>query len=71
MVASARREKRKEKMLFSMKESFGKKENVVFYASLRTKRREGVFSPSAQKKIPSTPKHSSYINGRIRIYNKV
>jgi hypothetical protein len=43
MVASARREKRKEKMLFSMKESFGKKENVVFYASLRTKRREGVF----------------------------
>jgi hypothetical protein len=50
MVASARREKRKEKMLFSMKESFGKKENVVFYASLRTKRREGVFSPSAQKR---------------------
>jgi hypothetical protein len=60
MVASARREKRKGKksfvhkeegkMLFSMKESFGKKENVVFYASLRTKRREGVFSPSAQKR---------------------
>ena len=37
-------------MLFSMKESFEKKENVVFYASLRTKRREGVFSPSAQKR---------------------
>ena len=81
MVASARREKRKGKksfvhkeegkMLFSMKESFGKKENVVFYASLRTKRREGVFSPSAQKKISSTSKHFSYINGRIRIYNKV
>ena len=60
MVASARREKRKGKksfvhkeegkMLFSMKKSFGKKENVVFYASLRTKRREGVFSPSAQKR---------------------
>jgi hypothetical protein len=32
------------------KESFGKEGNVVFYASLRTKRREGVFSPSAQKK---------------------
>ena len=81
MVASARREKRKGKksfvhkeegkMLFSMKESFGKKENAVFYASLRTKRREGVFSPSAQKKISSTSKHFSYINGRIRIYNKV
>ena len=48
MVASARREKRKGKI--SMKESFGEKENVVFYASLRTKRREGVFSPSAQKR---------------------
>ena len=58
-------------MLFSMKESFGEKENVVFYASLRTKRREGVFSPSAQKEISSTSKHFSYINGRIRIYNKV
>ena len=64
MVASAKRKKRGEEgasctkrraserreMLFSMKESFGKKENVVFYASLRTKRREGVFSPSAQKR---------------------
>ena len=48
MVASARRGKRKGKI--SMKESFGEKENVVFYASLRTKRREGVFSPSAQKR---------------------
>ena len=48
MVASARREKRKGKI--STEESFGKKENVVFYASLRTKRREGVFSPSAQKR---------------------
>jgi hypothetical protein len=55
------------------KESFGKEGNVVFYASLRTKRREGVFSPSAQKKkkISSTSKHFSYINGRIRIYYKV
>jgi hypothetical protein len=57
MVASAKEKKgsfvhkEKEKMLFSMKESFGKKENVVFYASLRTKRREGVFSPLAQKKV--------------------
>ena len=82
MVASARREKRKGKksfvhkeegkMLFSMKESFGKKENVVFYASLRTKRREGVFSPSAQKReISSTSKHFSYISERLRIYYKV
>ena len=73
MVALAKRGKRKGRKSFVYKkESFGKKrENVVFYASLRTKRREGVFSPSAQKKISSTSKHFSYINGRIRIYNKV
>ena len=69
MVASAKREKRKGKQSFVHKKK--RKENVVFYASLRTKRREGVFSPSAQKKISSTSKHFSYINGRIRIYNKV
>ena len=82
MVASARREKRKGKksfmhkeegkMLFSMKESFGKKENVVFYASLRTKRREGVFFAfGSKKKISSTSKHFSYISERLRIYYKV
>jgi hypothetical protein len=68
MVASAKREKRKGKKELRPQK---RKENIVFYASLRTKRREGVFSPSAQKKISSTSKHSSYINGRIRIYNKV
>jgi hypothetical protein len=31
------------------KKSFGKKGKAVFYASLCTKRREGVFSLSAQK----------------------
>ena len=71
MVASAKRKKKERKSFVYKKESFGKKGNVVFYASLRTKRREGVFSPSAQKKISSTSKHFSYINGRIRIYNKV
>ena len=72
MVASAKRKKRGGRKSFVYKkESFGKKGNVVFYASLRTKRREGVFSPSAQKKISSTSKHFSYINGRIRIYYKV
>ena len=72
MVASAKRGNRRGRKSFVYtKESFGKKENVVFYASLRTKRREGVFSPSAQKKISSTSKHFSYTNGRIRIYTKV
>jgi hypothetical protein len=74
MVASAKRGKRRGRKSFVYKkESFEikKRENVVFYASLRTKRREGVFSSSAQKKISSTSKHFSYINGRIRIYNKV
>jgi hypothetical protein len=41
--------KRGRKSFVYKKESFGKKGNVVFYASLRTKRREGVFSPPAQK----------------------
>jgi hypothetical protein len=84
MVASARREKRKgkismkesfgekENVVFYEGESFGKKENVVFYASLRTKRREGVFFAFGSKKeISSTPKHFSYISERLRIYYKV
>jgi hypothetical protein len=45
--------KRKKKLSFVLrrvrKEEFRKKGKVVFYASLCTKRREGVFSPSAQK----------------------
>jgi hypothetical protein len=50
VVASAKRKKKGRKSFVYKKESFGKKGNVVFYASLRTKRREGVFSPSAQKR---------------------
>jgi hypothetical protein len=50
VVASAKREKGGRKSFVYKKESFEKKENVVFYASLCTKRREGVFSPSAQKR---------------------
>jgi hypothetical protein len=43
MVASAKRKKKEEKSFFAYKKkSFGKKGNVVFYASLSTKRREGV-----------------------------
>ena len=73
MVASAKRGKRRGRRSFvHKKESFGKRENVVLYASLRTKRREGVFSPTAQKgKISSTSKHFLYSNGRVRIHNKV
>jgi hypothetical protein len=44
-----KKKKKKRKSFVFKKESFGKKGNVLFYASLRTKRREGVFSPSAQK----------------------
>jgi hypothetical protein len=50
VVASAKRKKKRERKSFVLKkESFGKRE-MFFYASLRTKRREGVFSPSAQKR---------------------
>jgi hypothetical protein len=59
---------KKEKSFFAYKkESFGKKGNVVFYASLSTKRREGVFFAFGSKKIISfTTKHIAYINGRVR-----
>jgi hypothetical protein len=51
MVISTKGEKRRRSKSFVYrKETFGKRENVVSYASLRTKRREGVFSPMAQKK---------------------
>jgi hypothetical protein len=71
--ASKKKERASERKSFVYKkESFGKKENVVFYASLRTKRREGVFFAfGSKKKISSTSKHFSYINERIRIYYKV
>jgi hypothetical protein len=83
MVASARREKRKGKT--SMKESFGEKENVVFYEEeLRKKgkccflcfvayEKKGrcFFAFGSKKEISSTPKHFSYISERLRIYYKV
>jgi hypothetical protein len=51
VVASAKGKKKREKSFFVYeKKSFGRKGNVMFYASLCTKRREGVFSPSAQKR---------------------
>jgi hypothetical protein len=52
VVASAKRKKRgkRKKELRIQKGELRKEGNVVFYASLRTKRREGVFSPSAQKR---------------------
>jgi hypothetical protein len=73
VVASAKKKEKERKSFVYKKESFGKKGNAVFYASLRTKRREGVFffAFGSKKKISSTSKHFSYINGRIRIYYKV
>jgi hypothetical protein len=52
VVASAKRKKRgkRKKELRIQKGELRKEGNVVFYASLRTKRREGVFSPLAQKR---------------------
>jgi hypothetical protein len=50
VIASAKKKKKGRKSFVYKKESFGKKGNVAFYASLCAKRREGVFSPSAQKK---------------------
>jgi hypothetical protein len=68
MVASAKREKRKGKKSYVHKE-----ERKMLFSMLRCVRKEGkvFFRLSAQKRISSTSKHFSYINGRIRIYNKV
>jgi len=49
VVASAKRKKMSFVLRCVRKKSFGKKKKLFFYASLCTKRREGVFSPSAQK----------------------
>jgi hypothetical protein len=63
MVASAKRGKKRggKRASCTKRRASEKRKNVVFYALLRTKRKEGVFSPSAQKKISSTSKHFSYI----------
>jgi hypothetical protein len=72
VVASAKKKEKKKSFFGYEKRSFGRKGNVVFYASLCTKRREGVFFRLRLKKIiSSTSKHLSYINGRIRAYYKV
>jgi len=49
VVASARKKKLSFVLRCVRKEELRQKEKAVFYASLCTKRREGVFSPSSQK----------------------
>ena len=82
MVASARREKRKGKksfvhkeegkMLFSMKEELREKGKCCFLCFVAyEKKGRCFFAFGSKKKISSTSKHFSYINGRIRIYYKV
>ena len=72
MVASAKRGKRRGRKSFVYKkESFGKKENIVFMLCGVRKEGKVFFRLRLKKKISSTSKHFSYINGRIRIYNKV
>jgi hypothetical protein len=53
------------------KESFGKRE--MFFSMLRCARKEGkvFFAFGSKKRISSTSKHFSYVNGRIRVYYKV
>ena len=82
MVASAKREKRKEKKELRAQR---RRENIVFHeGELRKKgkccflcfvayEKKGrcFFAFGSKKEISSTSKHFSYINGRIRIYHKV
>jgi hypothetical protein len=81
MAASARKKKRKErksfvhkkeKMLFSMKESFGKKGKCCFLCFVAyEKKGRCFFAFGSKKKISSTSKHFSYTSERLKIYYKV
>jgi hypothetical protein len=55
------KKKEEERASSTKRKSFGKKGNVVFYASLRTKRREGVFFRLRLKKGKFRP-HQSISN---------
>jgi len=72
VVASAKRKKKEKRKSFVFKkESFEKRE--MFFSMLRCVRKEGkvFFRLRRKKKISSTSKHFSYVNGRIRVYYKV
>jgi hypothetical protein len=72
MVASAKKKKKgEERALCTKRKASEKRKNIVFMLCGVRKEGKVFFSPSAQKKISSTSKHFSYINGRIRIYDKV
>ena len=72
VVSVKRRKERGRKSFVYKKESFGKKEKYCFlcFAAYEKKGR-CFFAFGSKKEILSTSKHFSYINGRIRIYNKV
>jgi hypothetical protein len=60
LLRQKEKEREKERKSFVYKkESFGKKGNAVFYASVRTKRREGVFFAFGSKKRKFRPHQST------------
>jgi hypothetical protein len=66
VVASAKRKKKREEkasFFFKKRRASEQRGNVLFYASLRTKRREGVFSPSAQKRKFRPHQSTSHTSG--------
>jgi hypothetical protein len=72
VVASAKRKKGGKKELRVQKGELRKEGKCCFlcFAAYEKKGR-CFFAFSSKKKISSTSKHFSYINGRIRIYYKV
>jgi hypothetical protein len=72
VVASAKRKKKGKKELRVQKGELRKEGKCCFlcFAAYEKKGR-CFFAFGSKKKISSTSKHFSYINGRIRIYYKV
>jgi hypothetical protein len=73
MVASAKRGKRRGRKSFVHKKRELQKKGKCCFLCFAAYEKKGrcFFAVGSKKKISSTSKHFLYINGRIRIYNKV
>jgi hypothetical protein len=71
VVASAKRKKKERKSFVFKKESFGKGKCSFLCFAVYEKKGRCFFAFGSKKKISSTSKHFSYVNGRIRVYYKV
>jgi hypothetical protein len=73
VVASAKRKKKKGKKELRVQKGELRKKGKCCFLCFAAYEKKGrcFFAFGSKKKISSTSKHFSYINGRIRIYHKV